>query len=175
MTSTADWPARSRLTRLPSDVLVDVEADHSAAGPGQVGEQRSVIARAGSDLEHPITGLNGKLLEHHGHNRGLGRRTERSPVAVPSGHDGLVVISLRHGRARQEQLARHRPERGRHRHIADSTGRDQSVHQPITPLLRAAHARPLSPACSCRKRSSKVRMTTAMENPYAWQNSFNRS
>jgi len=54
-------------SRLPRDLLIDVDANHVTAGPGQVGEQRSVVPGAGANLEYPITGLNGKLLEHRGH------------------------------------------------------------------------------------------------------------
>jgi hypothetical protein len=53
------------------DILVQIDGRDAPSGADQVREQSGVVAGAGADLEHPLAGLEPKLLEHD--RRGVAR------------------------------------------------------------------------------------------------------
>jgi hypothetical protein len=62
-----------RSTRGAGDLAVNVDGRHTPAFANELRQQCRVVARAGSDLEHPHPWLKTELLEHLGHDRRLRR------------------------------------------------------------------------------------------------------
>jgi hypothetical protein len=92
------------LGRLP----VVLDGRHVSTHPGQQG---SVVAGAGADLQHPMAGPDIQLLQHHGDHRGRGSGAERAAVRMPFGDHGVVDVGVLDGHLGHEQVARHRTKR----------------------------------------------------------------
>jgi hypothetical protein len=101
------------------------------------GQQRGVVAGARADLQHPVPGHHGELVEHGGHDGGLRRGADRPALGVALGHDGLVEIGVFRGDPGHEEVARH-VTHGRGHGFADVLTLPQQRHHGF-PLRREVH------------------------------------
>ena len=123
------------LARPVDQVGVDVDADHGARRPDDVPHQRGVVTGARADLEHPLAGSQGQLIQHDRHDGGLGRGADRLAVGVPLGHDGVVEVGVLRRQVRQEQVPRHVVQRRGDALVADPAGL-QDLGDETLPQLR---------------------------------------
>jgi hypothetical protein len=94
-------PGRAR------DVFIDVDGGHASRGPDEMSEQRGVVAGAGTDLEHPLSGPYVELLEHDGHDLGLGGRADDVAIGQALRCDPAVPVRLFDRHVGNEEVARH--------------------------------------------------------------------
>ena len=70
----------------------DLEAEDPSSWPDDLPDQRSVPSGSGSQLEHGVTGLQLKEVEHAEHERGLGDRGRDVLVIVTEEDDRFVGV-----------------------------------------------------------------------------------
>jgi hypothetical protein len=92
---------------------IDVDRRHSSARTGQVPQQRRVVATR-TDFEHPVPRPDRGLLEHQRDDARLRHRADHHPGVVALHEYDVVGVRDVERRVRNEQVPRHRPERGRH-------------------------------------------------------------
>ncbi len=106
---------------------VDVDTRHRTRGPGQLGQERRVVAGARPDLQHSIAWLEVQLLEHDRDDARLRDRTGRHPLRVAVRDYRLAAVSAHQWRVRDEQVPRHCS----HRRDDPRVGQDPALTQPV--------------------------------------------
>jgi hypothetical protein len=106
---------RERTARPARRGRLELDRDDATAGPDELGEQRPVVARPRTHLEHTLALTHVEALEHQRHHRRLRRTARVHPALVTCRQDHLVAIDrlepIPRGRLGHEALTRHRQER----------------------------------------------------------------
>jgi hypothetical protein len=93
------------------DVRIDVHRRDVSGWAHDMGHECRVVARACTNLEHAMAGLQGQLLKHQGHQGGLRGRADGESLVIFC-DDGYVAIDGLDGVPREKQMPWDRPERG---------------------------------------------------------------
>jgi len=127
------------------DVVVDVDGGHASRGTDEMSEKRGVVARAGTDLEHPVAGPHVELLEHDGHDLGLRGRADDLAIGQALCRDRAIPVRVLNRHVGNEEVSRHGGERRRDRWRGQGALRPQRLDEGRAEygedrdLIRGAH------------------------------------
>ena len=87
------------------NVVVKVNGGHMTVRANDVGHERSVKPGARANFQHPVAGLQFKLLQHNRHHSRLGRRADGFPCLKFGGNHAVAVNEVERG-VGQKKVAR---------------------------------------------------------------------
>jgi hypothetical protein len=98
-------------TGLVGDVQINVHSRDVSGWTHDMGHERRVVTGARANLEYAMAGLQSQLLQHQGHQGGLGGGTDGEPLVIFRDNRFVTVDGL-DGPLGEKQMPWDSPERG---------------------------------------------------------------